>query len=410
MQFKILASCSLALTLFSTTSFAKGYLPNDLGNAFKNGKPTVDFRLRYENALQEPLDDAKATTLRSKVGFETAELCYSIIYLEMIDVASFFGQRYNPGVPELAKPQYSTINDPRGAGLTAAQFNFSGIDSTYIKLGRQYLNLDNQRFIGMNDFRQYPQTFDAAMISNTFFDNLNLYYAYVGVQNTNFSNGRSPNSRHNLSTNLFHIDWNGYQYGNVVAYVYLNKDRTINTNSNSSIGVRITSNEYKNPEFDYTLEVTRQQGKFGNPNDYNAYYLLLELAKTIDMFTGSIGSEIRSGSSWGANRMFITPLGSNDNFNGLAQVFTTPPSRGLQDNYATLAVTHSDITLSVGYHYFVLNKGPGSRRAGQELDIYGSIKLNTTFLISAAFAKYNTQNNVAPNTRRIWVMLEANFL
>jgi hypothetical protein len=410
MQYKqIIFFCGVILV--SANCFAKSLVPNDIGNAFKNGKPTIDFRLRYENAEQDPLLDAQATTLRSKIGFETAELCNALIYLEMVDVASFFGQRYNPGVPEIAKPQYSTINDPRGAGVTAAQLNLTGIPNTSIKLGRQYINLDNQRFIGMNDFRQYPQTFDAALISNWSLENLNLFYAYVGEQNTNFSNGRTPNSRHSLTTNLFHIDWNGYQYGNIAVYVYINKDRTITTNSNITMGFRVVGNEAKSVlPFDYTLEFARQHGKYGNPISYQAFYILGELGKTIDWFTATAGVETRSGSSIGPNRMFITPLGSNDNFNGLAQVFTTPPNQGLQDNYATLALRHSDLTVEICYHYFILNKGPGPKSAGQELDIYGALKLNEQLILSAAYAKYNAKNNVAPSTRRIWVMLTANFL
>lgn len=410
MQYRQLATSLVLSCSLITNVYAKDLLPNEFNSAFRNGKPTVDFRLRYENALQDPLQDAKATTLRSTVGFETAELCHTILYVELVDVASFFGQRYNPGVPELAKPTYSTINDPRGAGLTVAQITYNGLDRTLIKLGRQYIQLDNERFVGKNDFRQYPQSFDAGAISSTLIDNLNLYYAFVGEQNTNFSNGRTPNSRHNLTTNLFHVDWSGYQYGNIIAYVYLNKDRTITTNSNSSIGFRIAANAEKFSEFDYTLEFARQHSKFGNPNSYSAYYILAELGKTIDFFTGLIGAETRSGSSTGQNQMFITPLGSNDNFNGLAQVFTTPPSRGLQDNYATLSATHSNVTLNLTYHYFLLNKGPGPKNAGQELDISASLKLNDQMLLSMAYAKYNPKNNVAPKTRRIWVMLAANFL
>jgi hypothetical protein len=137
--------------------------------------------------------------------------------------------------------------------------------------------------------------------------------------------------------------------------------------------------------------------------------MLLSAAKTIEMFTGTIATETHSGSTYGANMVFITPMGSNDNFNGLAQVFTTPPNRGLQDSYATLSATHSDITLAVTYHYFALNKGSGSKQAGQELDVSAQLALNEQMVLNAAFAKYNPQNNIAPKTRRIWIMLTANL-
>lgn len=410
MQYKKLALCLIINCCLISTSFAKNLIPNCVNDAFKNGKPTIDFRLRYENAEQDPLEAAKATTLRSTVGFETAELWYSRLALEMVDVSSFFGQHYNPGVPELSKPNYSLINDPRGAGLTVAQLTFTGIPVTNIILGRQYINLDNQRFIGANNFRQYPQTFDAVTFSNTGINNLHIYYAYLAEVNTNISNGRTPSGRHNLNSQLFNIDWSGYQYGNVIGYAYINKDNTNNYNSNTTLGFRITTDPAKHLDFDYTLEFANQNGTHRNPSDYNAYYMLLMLSKTADFFTGIIGTETHSGNAYNDNSVFITPLGSNDNFNGLAQVFTTMPSRGLQDNFISLIAKKSIITINLTYHYFRLNKGPGSQGAGQELDLSTDIKLNEQFTLSMAYAKYNAQNNVAPDTRRIWVMLEANLL
>ncbi len=410
MQYKLIFVSAIFIFSCSQASYGKDLIANAFSDAFKNGTPSIDFRLRYENALQDPLKDSKATTLRTTLGFETADFYHATLEIEMVDVASFFGQKYNPGVSDLNKPTYSLIQDPRGAGLTVAQFSYNGIDKNYIKLGRQYIQLDNERFIGKNDLRQYPQSFDAFGISNNMLGSLSLYYAYLTVQNTNISNGRSANGRHSLDSQIFHVDWSGYQYGNIVGYVYLNKDRTITTNSNTTFGFRVTANQTETKEFDYTLEFARQQSKFDNPVKYTAHYMLLSAAKTVEMFTGTIATEMHSGSANGANMVFITPMGSNDNFNGLAQVFTTPPNRGLQDSYATLSATHNDITLAVTYHYFALNKGPGSKRAGQELDISAQLALNEQMVLSAVFAKYDPQNNVAPKTRRIWIMLNANLL
>jgi hypothetical protein len=409
MQYKKLAVCLVTSLGLSTTTYAKDLVPNEFSEAFKNGTPSLDFRLRYENAAQQGLQEAKATTLRTVAGYETAEVSSSTLKVELVDVANFFGQRYNPGVPELAKPTYSLIRDPKGAALTEGKLNFYGIDKNIISLGRQYIQLDNERFIGKNDFRQFPQSFDAISISNTMIDSVNVYYAFLTHVNTNTANGRTG-GRDNLRTHLVNVDWNGYTYGTLGGYAYFNKDRTVLTNSHIILGVRLNANEEQTGSFGYLLEIARQQGKFGNPNAYVAHYAHLKASKTIDMFTGIIGVERLGGSSSGANRSFITPLGSVDNFNGLAEVFTVTPNRGLQDGYASINLTSNDITLGLTYHYFRLDKGPGSRRAGQELDVTLHFKLNDRVGLGAAYAKYNPKNSFAPKTRRFWAMLTANML
>ena len=411
-----LALISIATCAFAYEKYEKleKLIPSDFTDAIKNGEPTLEFRLRHENARQNGLEDARATTLRSTVGYETAEFSNAAIKVELVDVANFFGQRYNPGVSDLSKPQYSLIQDPHGAGVTEAKFMYYGFTHNVITLGRQYINLDNQRFIGKNNFRQYPQSFDAFSFQSSMIDTLDLFYSYLTHINTNFANGRAIEGRRSVSTHLIHADWTGYRYGQLAGYIYFNKDRTIITNSHTTLGVRLTNPDayYAMNQFGYSLELAQQKGKFGNPNKYTRYYVHATLSKTIEMFTGLIGLEKLGGSSSGANRQFITPLGSIDDFNGIAEVFNNIPNRGLQDYYAKIsaATIEHDMSIGVIYHYFRLDRGPGSRRAGQEFDLVAEIGLNDQIRLSGAYAHYSPKNNVATRTRRIWIMITANLL
>jgi len=413
MQFSKISSY-LAIGLFITSvSYADETSPNEFTQAFKNGKPKLAFRLRHENAKQESLQDAKATTLRTTVGYETAEVRDSQIKLELVDVANFFGQRFNPGVSDLTKPTYTMIRDPLGAGITEGKFIYNGFERNTITFGRQYIQLDNERFIGKNDFRQFPQSFDALGINIGMFDSLNFYYAYLTKVNTNYANGRCNEARRSLSTHLINAKWDGYRYGIITGYLYFNKDRSMRSNAHTIFGIRAAAipNE-EHDDLNYSIEIARQQSKFGNPNKYTAYYMHFNIDKTIHPFKGTVGFERLGGSSAGPGMAFITPLGSVDNFNGLAQVFTTTPDRGLNDAYATISGSNPnvDITLALTYHYFRLDKGPGSKGAGQEIDITAVLKINEQIDLSMAFAKYNAKTLNVPTTRRFWVMLNANLL
>lgn len=402
---------ALAFLSITVPVYAKCLVPKPITDAFRNGSPELAFRFRQEDSKQAGLQAGNASTLRTTVGFETAEFYHSVFKVELVDVAHFFGLHYNPGVSDLLRPQYTLIPDPPGAGITEAKLTYTGLARNEITFGHQYINLDNQRFIGANDFRQYPQSFDALSINNTWFDCLELFYAYLIAVNTNNSNGRALAGQRQLSSNLVNVDWTGTKFG-IGGYIYFNCDHTVNTNSNITFGLRLLSPEDLDATNGYAFlfEVARQRSRFNNPVSYTAYYMHCYLSKTLDFVTGLIGLERLSGNSYAPNKVFITPMGSVDNFNGMAQVFTTPPSRGLQDYYATLSGTTHDITAGITYHLFLLDKGPGSRLAGNEFDIFADFKVTNQIDFSIAYANYTAQNNVAPNTRRFWVMITANLL
>ncbi|HSX20963.1 MAG TPA: hypothetical protein VLG38_07585, partial [Gammaproteobacteria bacterium] len=144
---------------------------------------------------------------------------------------------------------------------------------------------------------------------------------------------------------------------------------------------------------------------------YNVAYMHFYVSKTIDYWTALLGFERLGGSSSGSpNKMFITPLGSVDNFNGMAQAFTTTPPRGLQDAYATLSAVWRMLTGGTTYHVFLLDKGPGAKFAGQELDIYVNAQLTKQIDLNITYATYGAKNNAAISVNRFWIMLYAHLL
>lgn len=409
-QYVIQIFCFIIGIVISAAATARCVLPDEFTNAFKNGSPALDFRFRQEDSKQQYLQTAHASTLRTTVGFESAEFYQTLFKVELIDVSHFFGMHYNPGASDLSLPQYTLIPDAPGAGITEVKLTYNGFNNNIFTFGRQYIALDNQRFIGPNDFRQYPQSFDALSWDCSLIPTIDLYYAYLIAVNTNYANGRASEGRHSLSSNLFNADWNS-KIGRIGGYVYLNNDHSFNNNSNMTFGIRLLSPEdlCLTDNYAYLFEIAWQKAQFNNPVSYNASYLHCHFSKTIQFLTGLVGFERLSGNSSAANKVFITPLGSVDEFNGLAQVFTTPPSRGLQDAYATLVANTYDFNLGITYHFFMLDKG-NHKLAGQEIDLYATFKITSQLEFNITYATYTSKNNVAPNTKRFWVMLSAYLL
>lgn len=412
MQRKLPAILGYLLLLITFSIQAENSVLNNFGNAIKNGAPELTLRPRYEDAKQQGLLNSRATTLRTTVGYETADFYHTIAKIEVVDVANFFGVHYNPGVSDLNRPQYTLIADPSGAGITEGKISYSGWTNNLLTLGRQYIQLDNERFVGKNDLRQYPQSFDAISFNSTFIPNIDFYYAYVWYVNTNNANGRAQEGRRQLATNLVNVTWDTQKFGKVYGYIYFNDDQAINTNSNITFGARLTSptNLEDTDNYAYAIEIARQQARFNNPTAYVAYYLDCNISKTIDIVTFTAGIERLSGSSQGNNKAFITPLGSVDNFSGLAQVFSTTPARGLQDVYGIIDAEYKSLFGAVTYHYFRFDKRPGSKSAGNEVDVSAGLKINEYFDLSVVYAKYNAKNAATATTRRFWIMLNANLI
>lgn len=384
---------------------------SDITNAFKNGTPNLEFRFRYENLKQQNLKDSNAITLRSVIGFQTASLKSTALNLELTDVASFGGMHYNPGPGNFFnKAQYSLIPDASGAGVTQAKLIFNGIKSNTLALGRQYIQLDNERFVGKVNWRQYPQSFDAFSIKNSYISNLEFFYAYVAQVDTTYGNNQNiPNYRRSLTTQFIHGTFSAIKYANIVGYIYINHDHNVAINSNTVYGARVTSKENENA-LDYVTEYALQTGIGNNPSRYTAHYVHAKIGKSISNFSGSLAFEILSGNATLPNQYLITPYASKHNFNGYAGVFNRIPNQGLQDYFATIAYKYKIFKATAIFHYFLLDKSLVSKRAGQELDLTLDITVAKQLAINIGYANYVRSVYAAPSTKDIWIMFTADLI
>lgn len=385
---------------------------NAITEAFKNGTSNLEFRLRYENLKQQNLNDSSALTLRSVLGFQTAKLEHTALNIELTDVATLGGMYYNPGPGNFFnKSRYSLIPDAPGAGITQGKLIFNGIKSNTLVAGRQYIQLDNERFVGKVNWRQYPQSFDAFSIKNTYIKNLELFYAYAFQVDTTYGNNSSiPSYRRSLTTSFIHGAFSGIKYTTINCYIYLNDDHNVAINSNVLYGMRITSKENNSILLDYTLEYALQHGMSNNPSRYSAYYAHARLGKTIDNLSGALAFEILSGSATSANQYLNTVYASKHNFNGYAGVFNRTPNQGLQDYFATIAYRYKIIKATAIFHYFLLDKSLISKRAGQELDITLDIAITKQLVVNIGCSNYVRSVYAAPSTKDVWIMFTADLL
>ena len=160
LPFAITLACSV--TAISVPLYAS--INEQFSSAIKQSEVSAQFRYRLENADQDnALKTATASTLRSRLTLQSGSWFHTKALIELDNVSSIGGERYNSGVN--ANSHYSAITDPTGTDINQAALLFTPYKNSQFTLGRQRINLQNQRFIGSVGWRQNEQTFDGVRLT-----------------------------------------------------------------------------------------------------------------------------------------------------------------------------------------------------------------------------------------------------
>ncbi|MBC7752376.1 MAG: alginate export family protein, partial [Candidatus Saccharibacteria bacterium] len=220
-------SVMLAAIGFSATASAD----DDLSNLWKKGKFTVDGRIRFEGVdvdKQIPSDtikNAKAWTARIRPGFQTGVWNGFSGVVEgeaTADLNDSFNSTRN------GETGYAAVSDPKNLELNQLNLKYAYSPKFDVTVGRQRINLDNQRFVGGVAWRQNEQTFDAVSLNLNPTKELGLYYAYIDHVNAIFGTedikpafNNAQNGRIDSDSHLLQLKYAPTPLFNAVAYGYL---------------------------------------------------------------------------------------------------------------------------------------------------------------------------------------------
>ncbi|MBE8717062.1 alginate export family protein [Cellvibrio polysaccharolyticus] len=379
----------LASTMFSAQTSAS----ENFFEALSSGKVSGSLRLRSETVDDSVNKDAHAATLRTRLGYTTADYQGFSGTLEFDNTSVFAGQdRYAPETPG-----YAVVADPRVSELNQAFVRYQSAFGVAAQLGRQRIVLDNQRFIGAVGWRQDDQTFDAL---HTRYQHNNLTFTYAYVDKVN---GITPAFDADVSHHLANINYLWTPALNSTAYLYrLNDDKdTLSADKNSrTAGVRLSGKTAAGAAtIQYTGEFAQQSAR-----DFEADYWLAELGITLGNYNLTLGYE-NLGSDKGAYG-FQTPLATKHAFNGWVDKFLNTPVTGLQDIYLRGGLILGDINLALAYHRFAADYG--SADYGDEFNAMAQWKLNKNITTGLKYANYQA-DNFSADTDKFWVWAELTF-
>ncbi|WP_076584478.1 alginate export family protein [Aquipseudomonas alcaligenes] len=409
----------LSLAIASAAATQGAFAAEELSNLFTQGKPILDARYRFENVDQNnDLRDANAQTLRTRAGFQSGKWYGLSGLLEVDNVSRIGDDAYNS--TRNGQKEYAVVADPDGTEVNQALLRYDHKLGSAV-LGRQRINLDNQRFIGSVAWRQNEQTFDGALTQLKPLDGLTLSYAYLDQVNTVFG---PDNGRYDNVTNPANIDGHSHlinaQYVlmpelTATAYSYLLDLDNIavaltaaeGTLSSQTSGLRLNGVV---AGVSYALEYAQQKDYGDNPLELDSEYYLAELGYTIKGVQLKAGYEVLGGDNGSGNRAFQTPLATKHAFQGWADQFLTTPADGIEDAYVGVTAPLLGGTLQAWYHDFSTEQG--SDDYGNEIDLsYAHPIPGVKGLVGLVkYATYDSDDKARTvDTDKVWLQLQYTY-
>ena len=393
-------------------------------------KPIVEARVRYETVDQDgpaPLTssrDADAVTVRLRAGGEISKGPFA--FLAEGEGTLAIDENYNSGVN--GKTLYPVVADPENVELNRLQLQYR-TKPLIVTIGRQRINLDDQRFVGSVAWRQNEQTFDAVRVEYMGVKNLKVDVTYAisartiwGVDGGKFGATNRPTQidGDDIFANVSYKT----KYGTLTGFAYLvDEDEAVaalRRNSSQTYGARFAGAMplSKKVKLSYLASYAHQSDYRGNLVDYSADYAAAELGLDVAAFKLTGGYELL-GSDAGATGIaggfaFQTTFATLHKFNGWADKFLTTPGTGIQDYYAGIGYTVPKIgkagplVASFTYHRFSSDRL--SIHYGDEYNAQITLKLDKHLSALVKYADYERKGVASftgdADTKKFWAQID----
>jgi Alginate export len=376
--------------------------------------PIVEGRLRYER-VETPTLDADAITMRLRAGAELKHKSGLALLAEAEGTLAFVTD-YNAFPFVIAdsqrRPGHAVVADPMNVELNRLQIQYKGKAGT-LTLGRQRINLDDQRFVGSVGWRQNEQTFDAVR-AEAKLGPVSLDGTYAISQRTIFGVDSGPRSAYDGSfvflgagAKLGPVGVKGFSY--LLDYDPAEQlgGLAVSNADTQTYGLRAVAAFKLSPKVTLNLagSYARQSEWQQNPANYQVSYIAAEAGLASGPFTLTGGYEQLGGDGLHA---FQTPMATLHKFNGWADLFLTTPVTGLVDYYGGAGIKFPKfkplpgLAAAVTFHRF--ESDAGSVHYGNEWDASLGFKLGR-FAVLGKIADYDAAG-FGSDTRKAWLQIE----
>lgn len=354
-----------------------------------SGRAMLQLRPRYLYAKQaNKPETAGAYDMRLLLGYKTAPIG-DFQYTGQLVSVGWLEPKHASNDPANFASRYPLVADPDKSDVNLLHADYIGVPETRIRLGRQAISLDNERFISTADVRQMPQVFDAISMRNTSIPDTELFAAHAWHLRSYIGN------RVRTSTTLLNARVQTENGMTAAAYAYLQDQPQIgittgfSNNSNRITGARIEGNtpESNGLRWYYTSEAAIQRPYAEGDQRIRAVYYRLALGPSWKSYSTQINYEVL-GSNHGLYG-FQMPLSYNT-FQGWAYRFFTTPTTGIRDLNLSFAARIESVDLALKRHWFKADFGGASH--GTEWNFSIGYPFSESLKIHAVFTRYHTGN------------------
>jgi hypothetical protein len=404
---RVLLLAAACLLLSSVTTALAGEI-DDLGAAITSGKVGVNVRARYEHVDQDGFpDDADAVTARLRLNYRTGLWNGWSGFAEYDHVFHLLDDFNSP-----SKGQYPVVADPDGSDLNQLYLDYSTSEDWKVRVGRQRILLDNQRFVGGVGWRQNEQTYDAATFSTSAIQKTKLQYSYVSFVRRIFGDDVDA-GKHNTDAHLLNAKVTLNDAWSVTPYFYYIDNKDAFAASTQTFGARVAGSM---PAGDGKLILTgdfaTQSDAGDNPANYDESYVrldgtwALENGLSLGLSYESLGGDANNGGEF-----FRTPLATLHAFQGWADKFLNGGlgniDGGIEDIFFTAKYKAGAWNLTGIYHDFSAESGGGDYGTEIDVSIGRGFAENYGILFKGAF--FSSDSASFTDTDKFWIMFTANY-
>lgn len=381
----------------------------DIATAITSGDADLAFRYRYEFVDQDSFgDDANASTLRVRLNYETGVWQAFSGFVEFDHVFEVLLNDFNSGAGTSGpdRNRYPVVADPKGSDLNQIYLQYAPDEDWRVRVGRQRINLDDQRYVGGVGWRQNEQTFDSVSVRYLGFRDTTIFYSYVDNVNRIFGN-EVPDGDHEQNTHLLNGSVKLSDAWTVVGYAYLIDNDDAPAFSTNTFGVRVNGNiKFGDDSLALLGEVATQSDAGNNPASFDAEYFRIQGIWSV----GSLGLGAGIGfESLGSDNAqgFRTPLATLHPHNGWADQFLATPPGGLEDLSLRFSYTYRAWDFILRYHDFSAESGGADY--GSEIDLSAGRSFGDQYGLLLKLAAFDADDPPFVDTTKLWVMLTASF-
>jgi hypothetical protein len=317
-------------------------------DAVIHGAPIIEIRPRYEEVDQTKTkkltNAAEAYTVRTHLGWQTGSWNGFQALVEGANIAVVGPERFAVNVPGATTPplngagkaKYPLINDPSVTELNRAQITWTPSKAFSATVGRQIINIDDQRFVGDVNWRQDQQTFDAVR-GDLHLGQFRLFAAYLDRVNRTLGDYRDFRSDSYLINARYDLGKNH----DLEAFEYLLDFGNSAVNSSETRGVRGSGKSKVGPvTLAYDAAYAHQSDYANAPKPFDLDFYAADLFVTYGVATLRLDREQLNGNG---KQGFATPLATTHGFQGWADAFVSPGGNksfvdGIVDSNISLAI------------------------------------------------------------------------